>query len=116
MLETAPFRRWKTKDAIERFHGIGRLVRILRHGMSVDAQSLGDGIRCFAAGRSLGYLLANSIPSLGRPTLIPLAFARTMPALVRSLIFCASTFAKEESSASKILRTNSLSVARCGSV
>ena len=25
MLETAPFRRWKTKDAIERFHGIGRL-------------------------------------------------------------------------------------------
>ena len=26
MLETAPFRRWKTKDAIERFHGIGRLV------------------------------------------------------------------------------------------
>jgi len=35
-----------------------------------------------------------------------------MPALGRSLIFCASTFAKDESSANRIFRTNSLSVER----
>jgi hypothetical protein len=45
--------------------------------------------------------------------LIPFALARAMPVFVRSLIFSASTFAKDDSSASRMLRTSSLSVARC---
>jgi hypothetical protein len=36
------------------------------------------------------------MPGFGRPILIPFAFARAMPALVRSAIFCASTFASDE--------------------
>ena len=54
----------------------------------------------------------SSNSSFGRPIFVPFAFARAMPAFVRSLIFCASTFAKDESSAIRTLRTNSLSVAR----
>ena len=46
----------------------------------------------------------SSIPSLGRPIFKPLAFARAMPAFVRSPIFWASTLAKDESSASRMLR------------
>ena len=64
----------------------------------------------------LAIFWRSSIPSLGLPILMPFAFARAMPALVRSLIFCASTFAKDESRASRMFRTNSLSVARWGSV
>ena len=57
-----------------------------------------------------------SIPSFGRPIFMPLAFARAIPALVRSLTFCASNFAIDESNARSMFRTSSLSVARCGSV
>jgi hypothetical protein len=57
-----------------------------------------------------------SIPSFGRPIFMPLAFARAIPALVRSLTFCASNFANDESNARSMFRTSSLSVARCGSV
>ena len=57
-----------------------------------------------------------SIPSFGRPILMPLAFARAIPAFVRSLIFWASSFANDESNASRMFRTSSLSVAKCGSV
>ena len=35
---------------------------------------------------------------------MPLAFARAIPAFVRSLIFCASSFAKDESNASRMFR------------
>jgi len=64
----------------------------------------------------LAMFWRTSIPSLGRPILMPLALARFIPAFVRSLIFCASTFANDESRASRMFLTSSLSVARCGSV
>jgi hypothetical protein len=38
---------------------------------------------------------------------------RAIPALVRSLIFCASSFANDESNASRTFRASSLSVDRC---
>ena len=76
-------------------------------------RDFGDWIDAFRlwqpAGLSAGEV---SIPSLGRPILIPLTFALAIPAFVRSLIFCASTFAKDESRARRIFRTSSLSVAR----
>ena len=57
-----------------------------------------------------------SIASFGRPIVMPFAFARAMPDFVRSLIFYASNFDKDESKASRMFRTSSLSVAKCGSV
>jgi len=42
--------------------------------MAVDAQSFGDGIRCFASGRSLGYLLAKLDPEPGAADPDPLGF------------------------------------------
>ena len=51
----------------------------------------------------------------GCPILMPLAFARAIPAFVRSLIFCASNFAKDESNARRtflLARCRSLSEAR----
>jgi hypothetical protein len=50
-----------------------------------------------------------------RPTDLD-ALARDMPAIVRSLIFYASILANDDRSASRMLRTSSLSVARSGSV
>ena len=64
-------------------------------------------------GRSSGAVQS---AALAAPILMPFALALAIPAFVRSLIFCASTFASEESSTIRIFRTNSLSVARCGSV
>ena len=43
-----------------------------------------------------------SIPSFGRPILMPLAFARAIPAFVRSLIFCAYNFPNDESNPSDL--------------
>jgi hypothetical protein len=89
-------------------------ARVFRGGVPVDAKVLGNGIGCLAFGSPLGN--RTSTPSFGRPILMPLALARAIPAFVRSLTLWASTFAKEESRASRILRTSSLSVARWGSV
>ena len=61
------------------------------------------GVSPFAAG--LAICCRTSIPSLGLPILMPLAFARAIPAFVRSLIFYASIFARDESNASKMFRT-----------
>ena len=69
--------------------------------MPIDAQSLPNGIRRLP----LGDLLPEFEP--GSADLAPFAFARAIPAFVLSLIFCASTSARDESSASRILRTSS---------
>ena len=79
----------------------------------LSALAMAYGVSPFAARCAIFWRIA--IPSLGRPILMPLAFARAIPALVRSLIFCASSFANDESNASRTFRTNSLSVAKCGS-
>ena len=84
--------------------------------MPINPQSLGNDVGRLALGSAPGYLLAQFNREPRSAILMPLALARAMPALVRSLIFCASTFAKDESGASRIFRTNSLSVERCGSV
>jgi hypothetical protein len=53
------------------------------------ALAIAYGVSPLAA--RLAIFWRSSIPSLGLPILMPLAFARAMPALVRALIFCAST-------------------------
>jgi hypothetical protein len=84
--------------------------------MPVDAESLTDTVRCLPFVSPLGNFLAKFDPELRPSDPDALAFARAIPAFVRSLIFWASTFAKDANKANKIFRTSSLSVARCGSV
>jgi hypothetical protein len=64
------------------------------------------GVSPLATRRAICWRISTA--SLGLPILMPLAFARAIPAFERSLIFCASTFAKDESKARRILRTSSL--------
>jgi hypothetical protein len=90
-------------------------ARVFRGGVPVDAKVLGNGIGRFPLCSPLDDLLAEFYPEPRAADLCPW-LARAMPAFVRSLIFWASTFAKDESRPSRIFRTNSLSVARCGSV
>ena len=89
---------------------------VLRRCVPIDAECLGDGIRRLACRDSLSDLLPQFRAMLGLPMRLPCALARAMPARVRSDIFCASTLASEASRARRILRTSSLSVARCASV
>ena len=87
------------------------LQGVFHSGMSVDSQRLGDTIGRFTRCGPFAICRRSSKPIFGLPILIPFAFARAIPAFVRSLIFCASTFARDDSRASRIFRTNSLSVA-----
>jgi hypothetical protein len=65
------------------------------HRVTINPKGLGDGIGRLPHRRPLGYLLANFNPKLGPTDLIPLAFARAIPAFVLSLIFWASNFARD---------------------
>jgi hypothetical protein len=75
--------------------------------MAVDAQGLGNGIGSLAGSDALGEICFCSLAEIdGLPMCFPCALALTMPALVRSLIFWASTLANEASVASRMLRTS----------
>jgi hypothetical protein len=101
---------------------------IVRLGLDADFASIGELDRVAdEIDQDLRYAVSplaaccaifwrSSSPIFGRPILIPLARARAMPAFVRSLIFCASIFAKDDNSASRTFQTSSLSVARCAPV
>ena len=84
--------------------------------MPINPERLADGICRLALLCSLRDLLANFNRELWTADVDAVGLRASIPDFVRSLIFSASNFANDESNASKMFRTSSLSVAKCGSV